>query len=250
MVITNNSFILTLFVITGLQVPLNVTLKIASELGWRREEGQADGHELPAGTEAAEVQVVRGLPDQLDIQLVPQALYAPALGHYTKGNMAPVKARHLPITHVCLHQLEHVTCFFFDGTVTRDQHRLPDGSTAPRQHGGDGDASAQQASCVLVQVLGSPCFHIHINWGFAKGRIWVLVGGTRRRGMHLEGRQWGDRSGAVACYVTFGVFSVLGAEVRLAFGFQCSCLRDGRRKSVGRLDKCSQWRSPNQTALT
>lgn len=110
---------------------LNVALKIASELGRWREEGQADGHELPAATEAVEVQVVRGLPDQLDIQLVPQALRAPALGHYMKSNVPAVEPRHLPIAHVRLHQLEHVTCFFFDGAVARDQHRLPDGSTAP-----------------------------------------------------------------------------------------------------------------------
>lgn len=81
--------------------------------------------------------------------------------------MASVKACDLPVTHVCLHQLEHVTCFFFDGTVACDQHRLPDGSTAPGQHGGDGDAPAEQASRVLVQVFASPCFHIHINRGFA-----------------------------------------------------------------------------------
>lgn len=143
--------------------------------------------------------------------------------------MAPVKARHLPIAHVCLHQLEHVACFFFDGAVACDQHGLPDGSAAPGQHGGDGDAPAQQASRVLVQVLGGPRFHIHNNRGFAQGRVGVLVGGTRGRGKHLEGRQGGDRSGAVTCYVIFGVFSVLGAEIRLAFGFQCSCLRRGNK---------------------
>lgn len=65
---------LTFLVTGGLHVALDVALQVAAELGRGGEEGQAHGHQLPAGRQAARAHVARGLTHQLHVQLVPQAL--------------------------------------------------------------------------------------------------------------------------------------------------------------------------------
>lgn len=71
----------------------------------------------------------------------------------------------LPISHVALHQFEHLTRLFFDGPVASYEHWLFDGAAIPGQHVGDGDPSSEDALRVHVQVFGSPICHAALGDG-------------------------------------------------------------------------------------
>lgn len=153
---------------------LNVSLQVASELGRGGEEGQADGHEFPASLQASQAQVVSGLSDQLDVQLVPQALHAPALSDHQQGGVTALQpGRTVP--HVGLDQFEHLAGLLLDCAVTGDQHWLLNGAPVPGEHVGDGDAAAEQALSVLVQVLTGPVHHVGVWRRFTEGGVRVLV---------------------------------------------------------------------------
>lgn len=53
---------LTFGVINGVHMPVDIALQVGVELGGRWEEGQADGHELPATGQALQAEVLCGLP--------------------------------------------------------------------------------------------------------------------------------------------------------------------------------------------
>lgn len=140
---------LTFLVADGLRVSLDVALQVAAELGRRGKEGQADCHQLPARCQASGAAVARGLPHQLHIQLVPQSRHVPALCDNEQGAVTPIQTWR-PVSHVCLHQLEHLAGLLSDGTVAGDKHGLFNRATVPRQHVGDGNAATEQALCVHV----------------------------------------------------------------------------------------------------
>lgn len=168
---------LTFLVAGGLRVSLDVALQVAAELGRGGKEGQADRHQLPTRRQAPGAGVARGLPDQLDVQLVPQPRHVPALGDDEQGAVAAVQARG-PVPHVGLHQFEHLAGFLPDGSVAGDEHGLLDGAAVPRQHVGDGDAAAEQALRVHVEVLAGPVLHAHVGRrGLPQGGVGELVGG-------------------------------------------------------------------------
>lgn len=76
---------LTLGVVQRVHVSADVALQVGVEAGRRGEEGQADGHQLPASLQAVVAEVLRGLATQLDVQLVPETLVAPPAHHHLMG---------------------------------------------------------------------------------------------------------------------------------------------------------------------
>ena len=73
-----SSHVRTFGVVEGVHVSSDVALQVGVEAGRGGEEGQADGHQLPAALQAVVAEVLRGLAAQLDVQLVSHALVAPA----------------------------------------------------------------------------------------------------------------------------------------------------------------------------
>lgn len=63
----------------------DVALQVGMEAGRRGEEGQADGHQLPASLQAVVAEVLCSLTTQLDVQLVSQTLVAPPTHHHLTG---------------------------------------------------------------------------------------------------------------------------------------------------------------------
>lgn len=153
---------LTLFI--TVKVAINVTFQVRLKFGWWGEKGQTDGHQFPAPGQASVARVICCLPDQLYVELIPQPLHAPALGDCDQCHVIAVHAS-LTISHVALHQFEHLTCLFFDGPVASDEHWLFDGAAIPGQHVGDGDPSSEDALRVHVQVFGSPICHAALGDG-------------------------------------------------------------------------------------
>lgn len=137
------------------------------EFGRGREEGQADGHELPAARQALVAEVLGGLPAQLDVELVPQPLHAPALGGDLQGHAELVRLGP-PVAHVHLDELEDLARLLLDVAVVGHDHGLLDGLAAPGQHVGDGDLAAEEALRVLVEVLGGPVLNVRLRGGLAQ----------------------------------------------------------------------------------
>lgn len=94
--------------------------------------------------------------------------------------MIPVHAS-LTISHVALHQFEHLTRLFFDGAVAGDEHWLFDRATVPGQHVGDGDPSAEDALRVHVEVLRSPVCHAALRDGLPQSVVREVVSSTATR---------------------------------------------------------------------
>lgn len=93
---------LTFLVTGGLRVSLDVAFQVTAELRRGGKESQADSHQLPASCQAPGGGIARGLPHKLDVQLISQTRYVPALGDNKEGAVAPVQPR-WPVTHVGLH---------------------------------------------------------------------------------------------------------------------------------------------------
>lgn len=87
----------------------------------------------------------------------------------------------LAISHVALHQFEHLARLFFDGAVACDEHRLFDRAAVPRQHVGDGDPAAEDALSVHVQVFRSPVCHAALGDGLPQGVVREMVSQTAAR---------------------------------------------------------------------
>lgn len=128
-----------------------------------------------------------------------------------------------PVAHVGLDHLEHLAGFLLDSAVAGDQHGFLNGASVPRQHISDGDAPAKQALRVLVKVLAGPVLHVGVGCRFAEGGVWVLVTRTRA-GMRRRGIVVVVFIGEVGSSTTLSVMVILGRDVLLSFGFQCSCL--------------------------
>lgn len=104
-------------------------------------------------------------------------MHAPALGDRDQCHVIAVHAS-LTISHVALHQFEHLTCLFFDGAVASDEHWLFDGATIPGQHVGDGDPSAEDALRVHVQVFRSPICHAALGDGLPESVVREMAAHT------------------------------------------------------------------------
>lgn len=63
----------------------DVALQVGMEAGRWGEEGQADGHQLPASLQAVVAEVLCSLTTQLDVQLVSQTLVTPPTHHHLTG---------------------------------------------------------------------------------------------------------------------------------------------------------------------
>jgi len=72
----------TLGVVLGVHVSADVPLQVGVEAGCGGEEGQTDGHQLPAPLQAVVAEVLRGLAAQLDVELITQTLVTPAAHHH------------------------------------------------------------------------------------------------------------------------------------------------------------------------
>lgn len=107
-------------------------------------------------------------------------MHAPALGDRDQRHVIAVHAS-LAISHVALHQFEHLARLFFDGAVACDEHRLFDRAAVPRQHVGDGDPAAEDALSVHVQVFRSPVCHAALGDGLPQGVVREMVSQTAAR---------------------------------------------------------------------
>lgn len=107
-------------------------------------------------------------------------MHAPALGDRDQRHVIPVHAS-LTISHVALHQFEHLTRLFFDGAVASDEHWLLNRAAVPGQHVGDGDPPAEDALCVHVEVFRSPVCHAALRDGFPQGVVREVVSHTAAR---------------------------------------------------------------------
>lgn len=134
-----------------------------------------------------------------------------------------------PVAHVCLDQLEHLAGFLLDSPVAGDQHGFLNGAAVPRQHISDGDAAAKQALSVLVKVLAGPVLHVGVRHWFAEGGVRVLVTRTRA-GVGRRGTVVVVFIGKVSGSTTLSVMVILGRDVLLSFGFQCSCLETKKKR--------------------
>lgn len=136
-------FLRTLGVVERVHVSVDVALQIVVEARRRGEEGQTDGHELPASLETVVAEVLCGLSAELDVELVPQALAAPAphchlQSHGQRLAFAP------PVAHVGLDEFEELHGLALHRPVRRHDHGLLDGLAAPRQHVRDGHLPPEQ----------------------------------------------------------------------------------------------------------
>lgn len=73
---------LTLGVVERVHVSVDVALQVGVEAGCGGEEGQTDGHQLPASLQAVIAEVLCGLTTQLDVELVTQTLVTPPSHHH------------------------------------------------------------------------------------------------------------------------------------------------------------------------
>ena len=168
--------ILTFGIVDRVHVPVDVALQVGVELGRGWEEGQADGHKLPATGQALKAKVLGGLPAQLDVELIPQAQHAPAFGGDLQGHVQRV-CLGAPVAHVHLNQLEDLAGLFLHVAVAGHDHGLLDGLTAPGQHVGDGHLPPEEALCVGVEVLGGPVLDVCL-----RGRLAEREGGEHAAG--------------------------------------------------------------------
>lgn len=164
---TGVAFPLTFGVIHRIHVPVNISFEIGMEFGSGWEKGQTNGHELPAARQALVSEVLGGLPAQLDVELIPQALHAPPFGGDLQGHVELVRLGS-PVAHVHLDELEDLARLLLDVAVVGHDHGLLDGLAAPRQHVGDGHLPAEEALRVLVEVLGGPVLNVRLRGGFAE----------------------------------------------------------------------------------
>lgn len=134
------------------------------EFGGGGEEGQTNGHELPAPGQALVSEVLGGLPAQLDVELVSQALHAPALGGDLQGHVELVRLGP-PVPHVHLNQFKYLARLLLDVAVVGHDHGLLDGLAAPGQHVGDGHLPTEEPLRVLVEVLGGPVLNVRLRGG-------------------------------------------------------------------------------------
>lgn len=75
-------FLLTLGVVEGVHVSVDVTLQVRVEPRRGREEGQTDGHQLPAPLQTVVAEVLGGLTTQLYVELVTETLVTPPSHHH------------------------------------------------------------------------------------------------------------------------------------------------------------------------
>ncbi len=132
-----SGFVRTLGVVERVHVSVDVALQVVVEARRRGEEGQTDGHELPASLETVVAEVLCGLSAQLDVELIPQALAAPASHCHLQSHDQRL-ASAPPVAHVGLDELEEIHSLALHRPVRRHDHGLLDGLAAPRQHVGDG----------------------------------------------------------------------------------------------------------------
>lgn len=85
---------LTLGVIEGVHVSVDVALQVGVKAGCGGEEGQTDGHQLPASLQAVVAEVLCGLATQLDVELIAQTLVTPPTHHHlTETGRGPGELR-------------------------------------------------------------------------------------------------------------------------------------------------------------
>lgn len=73
---------LTFGVIQRVHVSVDVALQVGVEARCGGEEGQTDGHQLPASLQAVIAEVLCGLTTQLDVELITQTLITPPAHHH------------------------------------------------------------------------------------------------------------------------------------------------------------------------
>lgn len=61
---------------------VNVALQVGVKTGRRWEEGQTDGHQLPASLQTVIAEILCGLTTQLDVELIAQTLVTPPANHH------------------------------------------------------------------------------------------------------------------------------------------------------------------------
>lgn len=70
-----------------------VALQVGVEAWCWREEGQADGHQLPASLQAVVAEVLCGLTTQLDVEFITQTLVTPPThNHLMETGTKPVSS--------------------------------------------------------------------------------------------------------------------------------------------------------------
>lgn len=134
------------------------------ELGRGWEESQADGHQLPTPGETLITEVLGGLPAQLDVELISEALHTPSFGGDLQSYVELVRLGP-PVAHVHLDELEYLTGFLLDVAVAGHDHGFLDGLAAPSQHVGDGDLASEETLGVLVEVFGGPVLNVRLRGG-------------------------------------------------------------------------------------
>lgn len=72
----------TFRVIEGIHVSVDITLQVVVEARCWWEEGQTDGHQLPASLQAVVTEVFCGLTTELDVELITQTLVTPPTHHH------------------------------------------------------------------------------------------------------------------------------------------------------------------------
>lgn len=72
---------LTFGVIKRIHVSVDVAFQVGMKARGRGEEGQADGHQLPASLKAIIAEILCSLTTQLNVKLITQTLVTPAT-HY------------------------------------------------------------------------------------------------------------------------------------------------------------------------
>lgn len=122
---------------------VDVSLQVVVKARGGGEEGQTDGHELPAPLKTVVTEVLGGLSTQLDVKLIPQTLTAPSSHHHLQSHGQRLSFPS-PVAHVRLDEFEKIHGFAFHRPVRGDYHGFLDGLAAPGQHVSDGHFPPEQ----------------------------------------------------------------------------------------------------------
>lgn len=134
----------TLGVVQRVHVSVDVSLQVVVKARGGGEEGQTDGHELPAPLKTVIAEVLSGLSTQLDEELIPQTLTAPSSHHHLQSHGQRLYFPS-PVAHVRLDEFEEIHGIAFDRPVRGHYHGFLDGLAAPGQHVSDGHFSPEQS---------------------------------------------------------------------------------------------------------